>query len=383
VSGDGVLASQERWRRTRLGLNGTRDKLAELAGELYQPAVRVGGLPFLALRGWLPDVPVPLQAIRIGWTADLSPVALTGRESAASGVLPFEVPGRRFARYTAAMARIDRPALFENRPSYRLLDVDLATAPHMDFGPGAYFDKLDLGEALAHELALAASGAAGLPGRDALPLRTLVGDPFDLARRSVLPAIETLTLRRDRRTGRATFLLLWRDPGKVATTGGVYGLIPSGEFQPSTGRVCDRRDDLSLWRGMVREFSEELLGEPERGRGSGELLAYDDWPFYRAMEHARAEGRVRPYCLGVGMDALTLTATVLTVTVIDDEVFDELFGAAVLVNAEGTVVGSAATGADALPFDDERVSRFLGEEPMASPAACTLHRAHLFRDSLL
>jgi hypothetical protein len=110
---------------------------------------------------------------------------------------------------------------------------------------------------------------------------------------------------------------------------------------------------------------------------------YDEWPFYRAMERARAEGRIRPYCLGVGMDALTLTATVLTVTVIDDEVFDELFGAVVLVNAEGTVVGSAAAGADALPFDDERVSRFLGEEPMASPAACTLHLAHLFRDVLL
>jgi len=36
--------------------------------------------------------------------------------------------------------------------------------------------------------------------------------------------------------------------------------------------------------------------------------------------------------LGVGLDTLTLTATILTVAVFDDDVFDELFGGAVQIN---------------------------------------------------
>jgi hypothetical protein len=105
-----------------------------------------------------------------------------------------------------------------------------------------------------------------------MPLRALIGDPFDLRRRSVIPDIQTLTLRRDRSTGTATFLLHWRDPAKVATDGGIYGLIPAGEFQPSGIASHDRANDLDLWRNTAREYSEEILGEPERGVSSAEPL---------------------------------------------------------------------------------------------------------------
>lgn len=103
------------------------------------------------------------------------------------------------------------------------------------------------------------------------------------------------------------------------------------------------------------------------------------------MERARGEGRIRPYCLGVGLDTLTLTATILTVTVTDDDIFDELFGNTVDINAEGTLVSAAdATKvSDGVPFDQECVSRLINDEPMASPGACILHRAYKFRDVLL
>jgi hypothetical protein len=139
-----------------------------------------------------------------------------------------------------------------------------------------------------------------------------------------MPAIETLTLRRDRKTGHATFLLHWRDPAKVATAAGIYGLIPAGEFQPSSIASWDRTNDFDLWRSMVREYSEEILGEPERDRGSGEPLDYDNWPLYRTIQAAQQQGRVSVYCLGVGLDTHTLTATILTVAVFDDDVFDDL-----------------------------------------------------------
>ena len=95
-----------------------------------------------------------------------------------------------------------------------------------------------------------------------LPFRSLIGDPFDFDRRAVLPAITTLTLRR-RGNGTATFLLHWRDPAKVATAAGLYDVIPAGEFQPSSIAPYDQANDFSIWRNIVREYSEELLGAPE------------------------------------------------------------------------------------------------------------------------
>jgi hypothetical protein len=200
-----------------------------------------------------------------------------------------------------------------------------------------------------------------------------------------MPAIETLTLRRQRDTGKATFFLHWRDPAKVATAAGIYGLIPAGEFQPSSVAVWDMKNDFNLWRSMVREFSEELLGEPEHDGSSGVPIDYDNWPLYRDLQKARGEDRVTAYCLGIGLDTLTLTGTVLTVVVMDDDVFDTLFGESVEVNAEGVVITAAESSSvsEGVPFNEANVMRLLTQEPMASPGACILDRAWRLREQIL
>lgn len=73
---------------------------------------------------------------------------------------------------------------------------------------------IDICEAVAHEYA-----AAVLAGSTTMPFRAAIGDPTDLARRPVMAAISTLTIRHDRRTGEAEFVLHWRDPEKVASGG--------------------------------------------------------------------------------------------------------------------------------------------------------------------
>jgi transcriptional regulator with XRE-family HTH domain len=379
---DPIEISQHHWARVRRHLNRRRGDLAAHAATLYEPGARIGTAPFLARPEWIPDRPVPLGEVHLRWSDHPGPITVTGTEPEACTVLPLRAPGRRFDRYTSAIRYLDRPALFENRASYRLLDVDLATeTPWMTFSLGTYFDKLDVSEAIAHELAEADEPA----GWKHLPLRGLIGDPFDLARRAVMPAIETLTLRRRRDTGDATFLLHWRDPAKVATAAGIYGLIPAGEFQPSSIAAWDKANDFDLWRNMVREYAEELLGEPERDGSQGEPLDYEGWSLYRTLQQARAEERVSAYCLGVGLDTLTLTATILTVVVMDDDVFDQLFGDAVRINAEGVLVTAAESSAvsDGVPFTEETVQRLLTSEPMASPGACILDRAWRFRDQIL
>ncbi|WP_026454040.1 helix-turn-helix domain-containing protein [Saccharomonospora iraqiensis] len=384
---DPVASSQAEWRRVRRQLNRQRGGLARWAAELYRREFRVGDAPFLARTAWMPPEPIRLDDVRLEWSSGAARVAVTGAEPEASAVLPLRAPGRRFDRYTSAIKYLDRPSLFENRASYRLLDAELTPgAARMTFGLGTYFDKLDVSEGLAHETAAARPCADHTRSpRPELPLRSLVGDPFDLGRRAVMPAIETLTLRRDRKTGAATFLLHWRDPAKVATAAGIYGLVPAGEFQPSSVAAWDTDNDFDLWHSMVREYSEELLGEPERDGSSGEPLDYDTWPLFRDLDRARADGRLGVYCLGLGLDALTLTATLLTAVVIDDDVFDAQFGDAVRVNAEGVLVASAraSTVSEGVPFTGENVRRLVREEPMASPGACLLARAWRFRTELL
>jgi len=382
---DPVQHSQQEWRKLRRALNSGRGDLARVAASLYSPELLATGAPFLAPGAWTPAHLLPLEDITLEWEDTMTPILVTGTEAEACGVLPLRVSGKRYDRYTSAIRYLDPPALFENRPSYRLLDADLAGAtPRLRFGLGTYFDKLDLSEAIAHELA-GATDRKPEPGWEDLPLRGLVGDPFDLRRRAVMPAIETLTLRRNTKTDQATFFLHWRDPEKVATAAGIHGLIPAGEFQPSTIATWDRENDFDLWRNIVREYSEELLGEPERDGSQGVPLDYESWPLYRGLQAARAAGKVRPFCLGIGLDTLTLTATILTAVVIDDDVFDTLFGDFVSVNAEGILVTASDTTAvtDGLPFDEPCVHRLLTEEPMASPGACILDRAWRHRHQLL
>lgn len=120
-----------------------------------------------------------------------------------------------------------------------------------------------------------------------------------------------------------------------------------------------------------------MLGDPERDGSSGEPLDYESWTLYQGLERARAEGRATPYCLGIGLDALTLTSTVLTVVVIDDDVFDELFGEAVSINSEGSLVSTTGSTrvSDGISFTSQNVERLLREEPLASPASCILSRS--------
>jgi hypothetical protein len=140
-----------------------------------------------------------------------------------------------------------------------------------------------------------------------------------------------------------------------------------------------------MWKNMVREFSEELLGTPEHDGARSEPIDYYGWPLYRELGEARDAGKLAVFCLGLGLDALTLAATVMTVLVIDDDVFDHVLGEAVQVNSEGSLVTSAdaASVAEGVPLTEDNVRRMLTQVPMASPGAAILEAAWRHRIALL
>ena len=361
-----LTASQHDWLRVRSYLREHRHALAVDAAADYPAGRRVAGTPLLTAPEWQPAEPVPLHDIELEFIAHALSANAGPAEAgpALAPLLPERPDGTRYRCYSDALRDLAAPAVFENRPTYRLIEADLGQA-RLAFIRGRYFDGVDTGEAAAHEFAATRLGAhpAGL--------RAGIADPCDLRRRPANLAITTLTLRSC--AGRASFLLHWRDPAKVGHAGGMYQVIPVGVFQPSGEDSRHEREDFSLWRCMLREFDEELRGAPEEyGAGPD----YDSWPFARHMNAALDRGQVRVWCLGLGVDPLTYATDLLTVAVIDSRVFDELFSLEPRGNAEGSVLAAREFAADV-------IDRTVTGEPVQAAGAAVLRLAWRHREILL
>ncbi|MGH3940959.1 MAG: helix-turn-helix domain-containing protein [Pseudonocardiaceae bacterium] len=366
---DPVAASQRTWREVRQHHARRGNELFARAACLYEPSWRLPQAPELSQGSWLPDQPIALEDIELEWEPNPPKSIVTGQEPEARSLLPLRTTRQTFPSYSSAIRYLDPPKLFENRPCYRLLEASLSEPgpARLRFGQSCFFDKIDVAEVLVHELSAAMMNAT--PTWSELPFRSLIADPFDLALRTVNTSINTLTIRRDPASGRSSFFLLRRDPAKVATGGGLYCLLPAGEFQPASVSPDSLLSDLDIWRNIVREYSEELLGQPEHDGSSGRPIDYEHWPFFRAMQKARERGELRVHVLGAALNALSLNTALITVAVIDSVVFDSLFHELADANAEGKVVIHLAgdkEGRD-IPFDETTVDQFLHREPLASP----------------
>ncbi|MEV5819332.1 helix-turn-helix transcriptional regulator [Micromonospora haikouensis] len=370
-----VAKSQDEWRHTRRLLNARRHELAQTAAGLY-PGHALAGTGLIAGPGWIPDAPVDLADVRLTEVPDAAPPLLDGTEREAARMLPDESLMRSYPRYTRAIRDLAPPRLFEDRHAWRLLGVDWAQRS-LAFGDTTYFGCADVFEALAHELAYVALDADGNPAADPtlrdLPYRRLVGDPFVLDRRPVMPAVSTLTIRRD--GARAEFLLHRRDPRAVAAAGGMLQVIPSGVFQPSSLLPAARAADFDLWRNVQRELAEELLGLPEAD-GHGRPVDYTAGP-YGLLDAGRAAGQVRVWCLGVALDALTLVGEILTVLVVDAPLFDRLAADFVDRNDEGRVES------ERFAFTESGVRGLLDSGRVAPAGAGCLELAWRWRDVLV
>jgi hypothetical protein len=239
------------------------------------------------------------------------------------------------------------PSVFEDRATYRLLSADLTGGGLLSLGRGTYFDGINVGAACAHEFA-ASSGR----GRTGTPLRDQIGDPCRLDRRPANVALSCLTLRRDASTG--------ADPWNEV-------------------------NDFSLWRCLIRECAEELLGRTETYDAPAPGFDYANWEFARTMDEARRERRLRVWCLGLGVDPLTLATDLLVVLVLDSDIYDALFGEIVHSNDEGQMISSGRVGTtpSRVPFSEDSITHCTNDVPIQAAGAAVLRRAWRFREALL
>lgn len=372
--------TRDEWRRVRAELNAHRFDLSQAAARDVPAELRVLGTPLLARPDWIPEQPIPLRDVRLTWQPDTAAAPIDGTCALLDPIRPLADDGTPYPLYSDALAELARPRLFENRSCYRLLDVEpSAESPRLTYGPGHYFDLIDICEACAHEY------AAFGPAQSPLLFREAIGDPTDTRRRSVMTAISTLTIRHDRTAGEAEFLLHWRDPAKVASGGGLYQVMPVGMFQPSHDAPWNLANDFDLWRGFARELSEELLGSTEDYGSDTEPIDYAAWPFCNALAEAEKRGTLTVSWLGLGMDPLTYVTDMLTVAVFDSAEFDELFRHLVTGNDEGHRVGAedGSGRSVGIAFTEDEITRLTTTEPMQPAGAALLRLAWRSRKELL
>jgi hypothetical protein len=373
-----MTPSEEQWLRVSAYLHRNRYSLAVQAAREYPASARLAGTPLLAADQWRLPAPIPLDSIRLEFRPRAAPPAVPDVALLAPYALPERADGTRYRRYSDAIESLAAPAIFENRRTYRLLSADLAGPPrqaggdpHLGFTRGRFFDGVDVGGPAGHEYAAARLGLI-----DHRAYRDAFGDPTDLAVRSSAVATSALTLRYDRAAGTATFPMHLRDPALVGHAGGLYQVIPVGIFQPSGEAPWNEAHDFDLWRGLLREYAEELLGASEEYGSEEAPIDYGTWPLAQAMTDALADGSIRAYCLGLGTDPLTFAMDLLAVVVIDAPLYDELFGAMVTDNAEGRVIRPR-------PFDEPTIKELIAKAPLQAAAAALLTLAIEHREALL
>jgi len=104
----------------------------------------------------------------------------------------------------------------------------------------------------------------------------------------------------------------------------MLSVMPTGVFQPASIMPPHDDADFDMWRNMMREYSEEFLGNHEHD-GNGNHIDYENQEPFRSLNAARREGRVKIYYLGTGVDALNFVGDGLTVAVYDADTFDDIF----------------------------------------------------------
>jgi len=127
----------------------------------------------------------------------------------------------------------------------------------------------------------------------------------------------------------------------VAIAGGMLSVMPTGVFQPAS--IMPTRDsaDFNLWHNMMREYSEELLGNAEHD-GDGDPIDYENQEPFRSLNAARREGRIKIHYLGGGLDAFNFVSDALTVAVFDADTFDDIFRNKHLLATEAIAPSDAA-----------------------------------------
>lgn len=335
----------------------------DLAAQMLRAAPaewRCSEVPLLQLEGWIFPQPEALSAVRLVYdpgadnAAQLMTQALLIKNVHAAGPLS----------YSQAIAEASTNFEYTNGVIFR--PTSIRQSPEglsIDFRSGHYFDYLDTSEVLSYEASIEAGD---------LGYRTRIRNPFDLENRVASLGILTLTVRQG--TPHSSFLMHKRTKNVILGSE-LFHVVPAGEFAPSDVSLAAFRTDFDLWRNIVREYAEELLGHDDAQGGGGRRLDYETESPFRELREATSRRKLKLHTFGIGLDPLTWKPELLTIAVFDGATFDSIFPWPIAGNKEGVVI-------EDIPFTEDCVQAYLADPATRFGAKACLQLAWRNRTAL-
>jgi hypothetical protein len=281
-------------------------------------------LHMLTADDWIPSQPIPIQSIHLSMVEDIP-----RKINLSPKPLP-TIEGKKYRTYADAIEENDRPRMFEDNKQYRLLQIGKKSLT-FSRKPYSYFDKVNYGEYLMYQVYQAHDRKKSLKTTDWYKYSIRIRQPSD---HILLCGINTLTLLHD---GKDLRFLMHLRAASTGTAMGTFHVIPAGEFQPSCVAPSAFDEDFDLWKSMMREYSEEILGMEEWDGNSSVPFSYEEEPFATLMKEVAAN-TIKPYYLGIALDPITLQAEILTAVVFKESVFNSVFPKIITTNTEGKII---------------------------------------------
>lgn len=381
--------------------------------EIKVPGLNGGNIKLVGKEEWLPRYPLPIDDIVTSWDEKADRLFIENEPQKPSNdplihvrekclfteivkktryILPRERNLlKRYPRYSAAIADLDRPLLFEDRvPSYRLTRINASDGKViLDFSRGWYYDLVDTNFFLEYETAyFSKKTSSNIENKQdrvlkKLRFRKYIGDPTDFSKTNPVLAITVLTLFESGDEWR--FIMHKRKGSAVAEAAGEYQVIPGMGFQPVTSvtwkRDFEKSDTFSgILKSVIREYAEEILGTPEVDFVDPDFIKVEP---YKNIAKLFKEGLAKLYFLGIVQSPLSLQPEILAVSLFWKDSFIKCFKDMIQVDEEGTIIGINRKSLKGIPFTKENVEYFLEPNRTYLTGRATLTLAWKFREQLL
>lgn len=346
--------SEEFFRRTINRMRSERASIQCAAARLLakrRPEAQSAINSYLfALPGWVHEVPVALENLDVRFSESLDdPMPAPPTAHLPRTLVPCK-------RLSECIERLARPKDFNDYPHYRLLVIE-PLALRFSRTPSSYFHKIDFGQYLEYSW-LVQRLPLWLRRNGSIRLWRTVSQPRDYV---VLAGVSTLTLLHD--GGDLRFLMHQRGRLETAYAMGLFHVIPAGEFQPACEAPASFEKDLDIWKSMMREYAEEIAGAEDYDGRSNVPFNYDLSP-YAELERERNSGNVRLFYCGTGLDPISLQGEILTVAVIREENFRNIFPVIRTANREGKINTDGNRWGH--PFTEAECGSYMSSNTLAS-----------------
>ncbi len=135
-------------------------------------------------------------------------------------------------------------------------------------------------------------------------------DIFDFSNRSCVIGIDTILLISNKRGN--FFYFHKRAKKGLAEAMNTFHVVPAGTFQPRHTGDGWHKYEFSMYKNIMRELGEELLGKEEfeeMTTGMKDVLEVEEIEYYHCLKES---GKGNVYFLGMGLDCLTTKPEFLT-----------------------------------------------------------------------